>query len=130
MCGAAMVLYQPCTAGNPAAGQDRGLVHPVAARLHDVRHDLVTLLDQLDPGQSAGAAIDRLRIEAVDLGQHRPVVALQRIDAVAAQHGDASLGGLRLERVGEAHAIGAGVVQHEDRFHLELSAMKLAMLGP
>ena len=38
----------------------------------------------------------------------------QRIDAVAAQHLDALLRRLGLERIREAHAIGAAVVHHED----------------
>ncbi len=124
-----MVLYQPCAAGKPAPGQDRRLVQPVAARLDHVGHDLVALLDQLHAGQRAGAAIQRLRTELLDLGQQRRVVAVQRIDPVAAHHLHAALGGLRLERIGETHAIGAGIVQHEHRLHLELVRHEIGHVG-
>ena len=102
----------------------------VAACLDHVGHELVALLHQLHAGQRAGAAVQRVGSEVLDLGQQRPVVADQRIDAVAAHHLDAALGGLRLERIGEAHAIGAGVVHHEDRLHLELVRHEIGHVGP
>src|SRR5271170_7550742 len=97
----------------PGRGQDRSLVHPVAARFDHVGHNVVTLLDQLDTGQSARAAIQRLRTEVFDLGEQRLIVGGEWIDTVAAEYLYPAPGCLRLERIGEAHSVGAGVVDDE-----------------
>ena len=101
----------------------------VASGLDDVWDDLIALLHQLDTSQRAGTAIHRLRAELLDLGQQRSVIAMQRIDSVAAHHLNATFGRLRLERIGEADAISAGVVHHEHRLHLEPVRHEIGHVG-
>ena len=99
--------------------QDRRTIHAVAAGLDQVRHQVIGLLGQLHTGLRVTAVVDRLCAERLDLGNRRRVVGRLRIEPVVTEHLDAALLRLRLERGGDADAVGAAVVQAVDALHLQ-----------
>ena len=110
----------PALGGREAhGGQHLRPVHAVPAGLNHARHDLVGLLCQLHAGLQHAAVIQRAGVQRLDAGQDGGVVGRLGVQPVPADHGHAALPGLTLERIGQAHAIGAAVVEDEDRLSLE-----------
>ncbi len=61
------------------AGENAAVHHAVAAALDDLGHDVKGLLGHLDTRLGDAAIVEGIRVEALDLSQHRRVVGLFRI---------------------------------------------------
>ena len=83
--------YQPSTAGKPTPVKKLPPWMPSPPPLMHLGHDVIGLLGELDAGLRDAAIVERVGIEAFDLGQDGRVVGFLRVELVAAEDLDAVL---------------------------------------